>query len=132
MTSCTKMTACKLAKVPVFKNLIFMLLLRKLLEVIMNKYVSLRLFVDKNDKLCFRTYEFDGNLYYINDLNEIELMLNKDEVEEFETTVRKISIDNNWREVGSRVVDVGKLIVSHNTECPLIKKEPHSLLRSGT
>jgi len=125
------MTTGKFTNVPVFKKLIFVILLRKLLEVIMNKYVSLRLFVDKNDKLCFRTYEFDGNLYHINDSNEVELMLNKNEAKEFETTVRKISVENNWREVGSRVIDVGKLVISHNTECPLIKQE-HRLLKSGT
>lgn len=86
----------------------------------MNKYVSLRLFVDKDDKLSFRTYEFDGALYYINDINEIEMMMDKDSLSQFETTVRKISIDNNWREVGSKVVDIANLPLSKNTKCPLI------------
>lgn len=87
----------------------------------MNKYVSLRLFVDKDDKISFRTYEFDGGLYYINNTNEIELMMNKDEIANYETTVRKISVDNNWREVGSRVVDISNLMISKNTKCPLLK-----------
>lgn len=86
----------------------------------MNKYVSLRLFVDKDDKISFRTYEFDGGLYYINNTNEIELMMNKDEIANYETTVRKISVDNNWREVGSRVVDISNLMISKNTKCPLL------------
>jgi hypothetical protein len=87
----------------------------------MNKYVSLRLFVDKDDKLSFRTYEHDGTLYYINDTNEIEMMLNKDELSQFETTVRKISVENNWREVGSKVVDISNLMLSKNTKCALLK-----------
>lgn len=86
----------------------------------MNKYVSLRLFVDKNDKLSFRTYEDDGTLYFINDENEIEMLLNKDELAQFETTVRNISIKNNWREIGSRVVDVSNLAVCHNNKCKLL------------
>lgn len=87
----------------------------------MNKYVSLRLFVDKDDRITFRTYEFDGGLYYINDTNEIEMMMSKDEIADYETTVRKISIDNNWREVGSRVVDISNLMISKNIKCPLLK-----------
>lgn len=87
----------------------------------MHKYVSLRLFVDKNDKLSFRTYEADGTLYYINDTNEIEMLLNKEELAQFETTVRQISIKNNWREIGSRVVDVSNLVVCKNNKCTLLK-----------
>lgn len=87
----------------------------------MNKYVSVRLFVDKDDKISFRTYEDNGKLYHINDVNQIEMMLNGDDTLHFETTVKKISVDNNWREVGSRVVDISHLFVSNNENCKLIK-----------
>lgn len=86
----------------------------------MNKYVSLRLFVDKNDRVCFRTYQHDGSLYYINTKNEIEMMLSKEDLDKFEPTVRKISVENNWREVGSRVVDVSNLFFSNNKKCSIL------------
>lgn len=89
-------------------------------SIIMSKYVSLRLFVDKDDRIRFRTYERDGSLYYINDTNEIEIMLNKDELNKFEPMVRKIAVENNWREIGSRVVDVSNLFVSNNKKCSLL------------
>lgn len=87
----------------------------------MNKYVSLRMFVDKNDKLSFRTYEYDSTLYFINDTNEIEMLLNKDELAQFETTVKQISIKNNWREVGSRVVDISNIPICQKKTSTLLK-----------
>lgn len=86
----------------------------------MNKYIAIRMFVDKDDQSKFNIYNNNGSLYCIDKENKIHKLRFEKHNSYIEDELKEIAIKYNLREIGTRVVNMKSLSAFEEKEYKIL------------